>query len=183
MKKLILSQLFISILFITTSFGQTEKGNFLLGGNASLRIHTYKLVNLNSYKTFNFNPTMGYFIINNLALGIKTPLFWQGHNTDDYDFRYGVSAFSRYYFLKTDKTSFFGSANFGLVGYKSKQLNTYTNNGYNAGVGLGFAFFLNKNIGFETEVLYDYSTEMNDSGNDNFDMNFGFQIYFNKQKK
>ena len=184
MKKLILSQLLISILFVATSFGQTEKGSFLLGGNGSLSIGTYKSSNFDSHKIININPNFGYFIKNNLAIGIKTPLYLEGYNSDIFSFSFGINIFSRYYFAKTEKTSFFGSANYGLNNYQHEGSYSSYLNEYSAGIGLGFTYFLTKSIGFETELVYDYSKYFDSRfGYDNFSMNFGFQIYFNKQKK
>ena len=184
MKKIILSQLLISILFIANSFGQTEKGSFLLGGNGSLSLTTYRSsINMISHKIININPNFGYFIKDNLAIGIKTPLYLEGNNSDIFSLSFGINAFSRYYFAKTEKTSFFGSANYGLNTFQKEGYSSYSSNQYSAGIGLGFTYFLTKNIGFETELLYDYSKNFdNRYGEDNFGMNFGFQIYFNKQK-
>lgn len=184
MKKLILSQLLISLLFIATSFGQTEKGSFLLGGNGSLSIKKYKSSGFDSHKIININPNFGYFIKDNLVIGIKTPLYLEGFNSDIFSFKFGINAFSRYYFAKTEKTSFFSSANYGLSNYQHEGSYSSYLNEYSAGIGLGFTYFLTKSIGFETELKYDYSKIFNNSvGEDNFGVNFGFQIYFNKQKK
>ena len=184
MKKLILSQLLISLLFITTSFGQTEKGSFLLGGNGNLSLKNYRFSSLYNYKTINLDPNFGYFIKDNLVIGIKTPLSLNGYNSDNFSFEFGINAFSRYYFAKTEKTSLFGSANYGIKNYQKEGYSSYYINEYSAGVGLGFTYFLTKSIGFETELKYDYSKVYNNrEGEDNFGVNFGFQIYFNKQKK
>lgn len=183
MKKLILSQLLISLLFITTSFGQTEKGNYLLGGNASFSFQSLGS-NLGSFKNINFNPNLGYFIKDNLALGVKIPISISGIDKDHYTLNYGANIFSRYYFAKTDFSSFFGSATIGMMGIDYKEYTDGKRNGFNAGLGVGCTFFLNKNIGLESELLYNYSKFKNVSdGSDIFSINFGFQIYFNKQKK
>lgn len=184
MKKIILSQLLISLLFIATSFGQTEKGSLLLGGNGSLSLKSSRNSGFDSHKIININPNFGYFIKDNLVIGIKTPLYLEGYNSDIFSFGFGINAFSRYYFAKTEKTSFFGSANYGLNTYQSEGFSSHKMNEYSAGIGLGFTYFLTKSIGFETELQYDYSKNFdNRYGEDNFGMNFGFQIYFNKPKK
>jgi len=189
MKKTIVSQFIMGILLITTSYGQTEKGGFLLGGNASA---SWSSVRSNTSFQLNFNPQIGYFIKKNLALGVSIPANYY-KNGDITSFNYGLSPFARYYFAKTEHSSLFASANIGILFNHTEQKNfplsstTSTtlitkNTDKVAGIGLGYTYFLNENIGMETEVKYDF-TKNNNYNKSGLGLNVGFQIYFNKPKK
>jgi len=72
----------VLLIFITsTSFGQLKKGNILLGGNGSLRLNFIPLSSLNQSFTntskeyrINVNPTIGYFLTDEIAVGVNLPL-------------------------------------------------------------------------------------------------------------
>lgn len=107
MKKEILLFVLVSCLFFK-GFGQTEKGKFYLGGSTSFLFNKSKEVpdvNLDNYQTtsnivdfnysedtevYDFTPSVGYFIIDNLVLGISAFLDYQKR-----DYREGT-AYSYY---------------------------------------------------------------------------------------
>ena len=74
------------------SFAQTEKGKFLVGArttlNAGVVEHSRVIDNITTLSEqitrFSLTPNAGYFIKDNLALGIELSLSL--HNTKDYDY-------------------------------------------------------------------------------------------------
>jgi hypothetical protein len=66
----------------TVVFGQLEKGNIFIQGSSSMGLNTEKYSYTNGSTTtesskttsFNFNPKVGYFIIDNLPAGLAIDL-------------------------------------------------------------------------------------------------------------
>ena len=75
-KKLVL--LLIVLMSVITVFGQTTKGNFILSGGAGLQFVSGNVKTVYDGKTdyeyktssFSFIPSFGYFVIDNLAIGL-----------------------------------------------------------------------------------------------------------------
>ncbi|MCX2480171.1 outer membrane beta-barrel protein [Pedobacter sp. MC2016-15] len=168
MKKLLLSLLAVSALAFTTQ-AQTEKGNFMVGGN----------VEFNSGKTdgnpksdinFSVVPSVGYFITNDIAVG--TGIGYQF--AKDYNYTtinpttgfstktsaFVVSPFVRGYKGITEQFKFFGqlSVPMSFGNTKAGDVNgdnfTKVSKNNNVGVALspGFAFFPSKKFGIEFSV-------------------------------
>lgn len=179
MKNLILNLLFISIL-TTTALGQTEKGSNLLGGNINTSLVFQKGQNTSN---LNLNFAYGRFIMKNFALGISAPLYFSKYNAKS-SLALGISPFTRFYFLGSERGSLFTNLNGGIIYQDNKP--SYSNSsvfGFTAGLGFGYVCFLNKSIGLETELRYDYNKYKDYSNYSAFSLNIGFQIYFNKNNK
>jgi outer membrane protein W len=177
MKKLILMSILIFILSIS-SYGQVEKGDFLLGGTGGVLFQ--KRDDL-SIKTITLNPNIGYFATDKIATGmnVSVRLIYtkQRAHTRTHTVM-GIAPFLRYYFLKKDKYALFGLASIGLTkGERSDYDNAIAITRTQA--GLGFTYFLNKNIGLETILAYN-NTKYQNAPNSTFNINLnvGFQIYF-----
>ena len=59
-----MKKFYVHVLLMCFAYGataQTERGTWLVGGSFN--------INTTDNATINFNPTVGYFIINNLSLG------------------------------------------------------------------------------------------------------------------
>jgi hypothetical protein len=170
MKKLItlLILLLIQIYSLMSLKAQTDKGNYLLGGQYTL-VFSNKNVDNGSYantqSAYEISPQIGYFIFNNIPIGLA--------------FRY--SYFKETYNQKTNTTTsyslipfvrtYFGNAKFkpylhlgfglGNEDHKSKDqqflYNTYSKIFiYQLHTGLGMR--LNKYILFDLGIGYDYET-------------------------
>jgi len=158
MKKQFLLVILMTIISIRV-FSQVEKGTMLLGGNATIKASTSNGLN------FTFNPNSGYFLTDKICIGASIPLIY----LDEY-FYWGVTPFGRYYFTPDKVQSVFASTSFGL-----------TNFNYNLAyfsAGIGNVWFINKNTGFEAELV----------GNTDFEdfwvgILLGFQVYFNGSKR
>ncbi len=71
MKKFYFSS--ILMLLVLTGFSQTEKGNWMLGGNIQFSSnHQSDNYNSGTLSTFALNPKIGYFPMNNLAVILNT---------------------------------------------------------------------------------------------------------------
>ena len=159
MKKLLLSLVAVAGL-VYGAQAQTEKGNFMLGGN----------VGVNSTKadgapkadfSFTVLPSVGYFISNNFAIGTGVGYEYNktvSEKTQDGAFK--VAPFGRYYVGLSDQFKFFGQLSVPLAfgelkatdanGDNSVKLGTTTKIGVE--VAPGFAFFPTKKIGIELSV-------------------------------
>jgi hypothetical protein len=168
MKKLLLSLLAVSALAFTTQ-AQTEKGNFMVGGN----------VEFNSGKTdgnpksninFSVVPSVGYFIANDVAVG--TGIGYQF--SKDYNYltvnpatgfstkrtAFVVSPFVRGYKSINDQFKFFGQLSVPMSFGNTKRGDVNGDNfakiskDNSVGVALspGFAFFPSKKFGIEFSV-------------------------------
>ena len=141
MKKLLLTLLVSSILM--SAYSQTEKGKMFLGGQFSLSGNTNSMSDtLNRYDNhttvLDITPNFGYFIADNLALGVSLDFGVNNSNnhfensalslshtkngSNDNTYIYGIGGFARYYVNITDHFKFY--TNFGLN--YSLQLNKRT---------------------------------------------------------
>ncbi|RQO31184.1 hypothetical protein DBR32_09295 [Taibaiella sp. KBW10] len=181
MKKVIFSVMALAgCLAVTTKAdAQLQKGTFLVGGQ--LANINFGLGSSNSV-SLDISPKVGYFIQNNLALGLEVPLGFTAIKGIDPTFRYGIGAFGRYYFAPKEfnidnilnRGRFFGEAGVGIAGQTDVEV------GFNIKVGAGYAYFITPNVALETLVRYQgtYGTG-NTSG---LGINLGFQIHLPSKK-
>jgi hypothetical protein len=190
MKKTLL--LFNVLLVFGFISAQTEKGNFLLGGNlANLQ---FGLVN-NNNTSISINPNAGYFVSNRVAMGISMPISFDKNNFDSEDGKYsnktsnfGIGYFWRFYLSDGYPFKFFSGFDFGIKTFKNNYdftpINGGTINESNRGQDFYFIFdagavyFLNKTVGIESILSTSNLT------NEGMTLNFriGFQIYLNTNK-
>lgn len=146
--------------------------------------------------TFNVSPKAGYFVTNNIAVGLSVAYTNTKDDTDGSEVTtnsFGVGAFGRYYFTPANKFSFFGQLG---VGYQTDKTEVegvdgeFKTNGFNVGVAPGVSYFLSKNIALEaTFGILGYNTSKPDAdgaestdsfniGLDMSDINFGIVYKF-----
>ncbi len=188
------SVLSILILSIFTVKAQTEKNSWLAGGNIGFTSSTQKFSGVSDYsfKTseFQINPGFGYFVINNLAVGVNVS-FVSTHTSEtnmpgtesNTSTTFATGPFLRYYFNVAEKTKIFihGGANWGS--YKpgsedpSLSISMYE-------VKAGPAIFLNPHVALEFTVGYQTSSYKSDekSTTNGFDIGVGFQIHLGSKK-
>lgn len=151
-----------------------------------------------TYTQFSFAPSVGYFVIDNLALGIGLDYTFnqiknKSRSTNkDSDLLFGP--FARYYLPVSDDMSFFLEANFGFgnssdnqeVGGVPQNINT---NIFAVGIGPGFTIFSSEAVGIETLVKYNFARSDFDTSiggvraktttkTNQFDFSVGFRFYF-----
>lgn len=166
----------------TPGLAQTEKGKFLVGNGYSVSITSAKTTNFagtsNSYlykkkKSTIIEPETGYFILNNLALGIQflynyqkeSTFFTNGTTPQDYDYE-RISAlipFFIYYVGKNQIKPYLtagigpGWRKSGYSIFREPEI-TQKNKLLTSGYGGGIAVFINKNVSVDFGMTYNKST-------------------------
>ena len=175
-----------------SSYGQIEKGNYLLGGTGNLGFSSNE-----GRSSFNIGirPNVGYFLTDKIALTTSIPLSFYTDKSENWQSRsvcYGLVPGLRYYFAKKEKSAFFASTSFGIFQSKSKtesesnnpfNINKSSNTYTSANLAVGYVYFLNKSIGLETTLGYNRSNSTHYNAQSAIDVNFGLQIYFGRGKK
>jgi len=190
---------FVLVIFMgltTMATAQTEKGNFMIGASSSLDFTSLslKLENDNAstdggkITTFEFTPGVGYFVANNLAVGIQFSLNSASEKEDGDKYTETTTMllpFARLYFGKGNVKPFVQAA-FGpgwqKWGYDDKQTENLT--GYELGGGL--AIFINQHVSIDLSLGYaSASSKFKDGYNVDWDStskgiggNIGFSIFF-----
>jgi len=163
---------------VTSSIAQTNKGKFLLTGTLGISSNTQysnnnnydqygNLISTTSTKftstQFSIIPKFGYFIVNNLALGLG--IGYSGYTTKNDNNSNKVTnnsitlnPFGRYYLGINDKFKFFGELGFGLSygkyhnpGY-SQNYQDNNSRGLNIYLSPGFAFFPSDKVSIELSI-------------------------------
>ncbi len=171
MKYLILSIFSLSSLSL---FAQTDKGDFLVGGNVGFQ--TGKESNM-----FNLSPNFGGFIANNFAIGGRLSLL-SSKQGDVRTSSFGIGPFARYYIGKAETKPFIVTE-FNFLSSKIKADNNIeiTNNGIGWLFGLGFAAFINETVAVEGVSGYNYAKFKDSEGDGGFALRLGFQVYLNSR--
>lgn len=171
--------------FSLSSLSQLTKGNWLIGGDvkfASTKLNS-ELGQKNTYYNCEIAPNVGYFLINKLAVGLKTNITLSGGkatgttiystNTD-----YNFGPFVRYYFLQAESQYNIlaeGVYQYGFVeGGTSK--NTFT-------FAAGPVIYFNTSAGLEFLVGYSsYKYSGFVGRNNTIQIGLGLQFYLEKNK-
>ena len=163
----------IALLGLTSGIAHAQttpltKGRGLLSG--SIGYHSDKYRGSDSQNTFNFTPTVGYFVADNLSIGLNGNLQVVGDNSSSFGQNaYSVGPFVRYYRFVggSDKFALYGQ---GSVGY------SHYSGGYDLGyVGItpGIAFFPIPRFGLEASLRgLSYSSNFKDTHS----LDFGFSL-------
>jgi hypothetical protein len=177
MKTKVLTTALLCSLFLLSSYGQTEKGTWMLGGEASTDLSFQS--NNNSFSVA-ISPGMGYFLADNLALGSGIPLLLITGENYRY-IGYGITPFIRYYFGPPSEFMFFVTGAFGISGWSSKYDDTTNSSSAITGsAGVGGTYFLNESIGLEIILGYTYDKTKDYDPSSNIALSAGFQIYFGR---
>jgi hypothetical protein len=200
----ILSSFVLSVMLIPIAQGQfTDRGRFMLGSAVGFATNSSKTSLANAAESepkntqWNISPSIGYFLFNNLTLGIGLDYTSSSETragedkTKDADLLFGP--FARYYFPFGDKAIFLQS-NFGFgnsadnltVDGAKQNINT---NILAVGVGPGFTIFSNDGIGIEALVKYNYARSKFDidlagvkttttTKTNQIALSLGIQVYF-----
>lgn len=176
--------LLLSILSFTTVYlsAQIYQGQWMVGGNGSFTSSSQGDGDENKYSTIELNPNVGYFVINNLAIGARINFASiKPKEADDAFVDLLAGPFIRYYFLPAERNiNIFAdaSASFGNYGSNDKlSQNQFA-------VMAGPAIFLNEHAALEIALkygsrggdLYDDPTG-DDDREGSLGINIGFQIH------
>lgn len=169
--KLLLAAAFC--VFTFKGFSQIDKGQGFIGGSLSFGTRRQTL-NSSSLNTLTLIPRGAYFVANNLALGLETPLNLSKLRGENYiawnnetgyyentfgpkEFSFGISPFLRKYVDVNSRMKYFFQANllmqintFNRVDQEGYLIRTDAKiKGYGASVSPGFAFFINRRTSLE----------------------------------
>ena len=161
----------IASLVAATSFAQTSKGNWMVGGSAGF--NSSKTGSADAVSTLNISPSAGYFFGKNFAAGLSVDFQSVSKNYSSF----AVGPMARYYFADAGKSAkLFAEANIGFGSYKPEGGSSISSTEW--GIKAGPAFFLNKNVALEATVGYS-SLKWKDAADatSKFGVNFGFQIH------
>ncbi|MFV0604319.1 MAG: outer membrane beta-barrel protein [Niabella sp.] len=172
---------FLSVLFVLLTFviqAQTQKGKWTVSGKTGLDFNssTSKYYNDGStnsaldYKSQSFSiaPSVGYFVIDNLALGLSG-LFQSSKNKDGNDSWsdatnfYAIMPIANYYIPLDGMVRPVIGVGAGYGGMSNGSNQTDKDRGFLAAGSAGIAIFLNNTISFDISGQYQYSNFKNAS--------------------
>ena len=175
MKKTILA-LTILAGIATDSQAQIEKGKLMVGGSVSYESNKSDVSGSMSNSRFAIRPNLGYFISNNMMIGIGVGFTSEKVIGSSLNRALEAAPFGRYYFPLSNKFTFFGQAQipmaFGTIkdvdgtGKLGAISGSYTLLGVN--ILPGFAYFPSNKIGVEFSLnglSYNHIRENDKDGN------------------
>mgnify|MGYP003635714751 CR=1 FL=1 len=205
--------LMMSVLLISAvAFGQTEKGSKYIGGGVGFSTSGGETDNGNTtvdaptFSTYNVSPSVGYFVADDLAVGLMLNVSGTKWKDDANDSKnttstFGVSLFAKKYKSIVENFYVFGQANVGFGAGSSKNENNGTSvdgpktSSFFVGVAPGVEYFFSPKVSMSCSVgalSFVSSTEKEDFGGNEvkdkdstFDLNlnlsavnFGFYYFF-----
>jgi hypothetical protein len=191
MKKTILLFAVLAALLLksNSASAQIQKGNILIGGDiGNLNL---SLDNGGAYNIL-INPKVAWFIKTGIAVGGYANLGLSGAKDAGTSVNYGIGALGRYYITNANAqiiphSMFFVEGNVGIEG--DNPATGDNTNGLGLGIGPGWTYFVNPNIGLEVLLKYNGIVGFGSSPtSNNLNLLVGFQIYLgysdtNKAKK
>jgi outer membrane protein len=197
MKKIFL---LVALLFSAIITAQTEKGTFAISGKTGLGFSSTTLKHENSGNTidgpktssFNISPSFGYFIIDNLSLGLdfnyttlttkQKAVFLDSGSIGGFTIvdekitqnTLTIVPTATYFFAKGKTRPYINAGiGFGSIEQKKKysgpstdddmSYNPSSNNGLVWGAGAGLAYFVSKTVSFDLGLDYsEFSFKEND---------------------
>jgi Outer membrane protein beta-barrel domain len=161
MKKIIICLTAFLCTLYTSAQTQTDKGNFVLGGNINYTLKTYDnsvydfyYSNLTQENSFTINPNIGYFVNKNLAIGADVFYAYQQQ-------KYNINNFQTYQPLN----SFQAETTESLTNVSTFGLGAYLN--YYVPIIDKLSFFVNNSISFangNVETKYSDTTISSQDG-------------------
>lgn len=157
------------VLGLQSLISQTEKGHCLIGGS----IYGSKgLSNSNKNFTLGVQPSLGFFVADNLAIGASLSFNMStAPNTPNF-YGYGLGPLARYY-VGGGKIKPFVSASAMYVG---SNYDGQTSNGFNFDGGVGVAFFVTDNVAIDLQGLYKWNKFSGSSVSSYLYIPIGFQV-------
>ena len=182
--KTVLFTLLASFFLSINANSQITKRNWMLGGNAYYSTHKSERYDGNEEYSdlwIAIEPSIGYFIADNIAIGGKLEMYFTNASKS-----FIISPFARYYFRKPNNTlNFFTEGNIGYGYAFPDSTDNYSKFKY--GLKAGPVVFLTPNIGLELSLDY-YHLDA-DSGSDfwtgkseNIRVGFGLQVHLENNK-
>jgi outer membrane protein len=174
------------------SYAQTDQGGMMVGGSLGISSTSYEGSTTKS-SSFNFSPSFGYFISDNLAIGAGLGF---GSNTTkagavkSTSSSFAFGPFARYYkFTSNENFAFYGQASL-MIG-SGKSAADVKSGSTTFAISPGFSYFLNEHWGLDFQFnllslnVYEPNKDANDDktttinfGVNSFDPSIGIRYYF-----
>jgi hypothetical protein len=186
--------LLLFTLFTITVYGQTEKGNFLIGGTTNFG-SSYLTEGDDGFTTtssdFTLSSNLGYSIANNLFVGLNIQFLSNDYkinflNAENNTKELVFSPFLKYYFLK-EKLKPFALIRYGFGNSKSEIIDSNSvfetkSDLTKLNIGGGISYFFTEYFSLDIEVFYQRNTFSTSIQDDNliyrgFATNLGFSIF------
>ncbi|AGC77276.1 outer membrane protein [Nonlabens dokdonensis] len=175
MKKLLLAAIAIATMGITNA--QTEKGKWTFGGSttASFASNTFTPEfngtegEESTISEFTFTPNAGYFVMDNLAVGIDLSYTSSKEEQNGFDFTTNTIALlpnATYFFEAGDNFKPFVSAGAGLISSSFGDDDSDKFSGFAFTGEAGVAYFINSNVSLDFMVRYLNATLSNKENDD-----------------
>ena len=170
MKNYLLTLLAITAM-VTVSNAQTEKTDWLVGGN--MTINTTE-----GNSQFTLQPSAGYFFARNFAAGGQVTLSFAKQEDTKYS-SFSIGPFARYYFdIRNSpfKPFLHADLNFGSTAVKDNfgKTSTTTTSFF---IGAGGAYFINSNVALEALAGYNRTKIETYDPTNGFLFRIGFQVH------
>ena len=194
--------LFLLLIFVSSLvFSQTEKGNFMLSGSTGIMAASMNIKNVYDGETYekyaqnltSFLPSGGYFIKDNLAIGVGSNISINTVKHEDGDKVKSLEnltmPFAAYYFPVEGNVRPILQVGLGIMTSTYKDIpkngsdEKYTSSGLAINFGGGAAIFINNNISINLGLSYTKAnlTDGDDSkyktNQGNFAGNVGISVY------
>lgn len=187
-----------------SSFGQTTKGSFIVSGSTGLQFGssnaklTYdgQTQSENDITTFSFTPSVGYFIVDNLAIGLSCNIVSNKSEMKDVGSSSSTSLMlaptAMYYFPIDGKLRPYAQLGVGYMTMKEEMnisliggdSDEQTLNGLAVNFGGGVSYFVSKSFSIDLSLSYSKST-LTDADDDKgkikqgtFGSNIGISVFF-----
>lgn len=149
-----------------------QAGNWIVGGSLGSLGYNFSSESFN----VNLNPRAGFFVVDNIAVGVGAVLGLTTLQHSDNIWSYGVAPFARYYFPEGASVTgrFFGEVEAGISGSTGASDASFL-----GGVRAGYAHFVTNSVAVEGTLGYTYSQANISSGSavTGLGIGLGFQIY------
>jgi outer membrane protein len=182
MKKI--STLF-SIVFVLAcgySYAQTSQGNIMLGGGFRIQSDKQETAGEDvKTSTVQFIPSAGYFLADDLALGLNLGIFSQTQADDDKLTRFAFGPFARYYkYTSNENFAFFGEVGFlfGSEKFEPDGADEVKGSNFTFYISPGFSYFFNEKWALDLQlqgISYE-SSDPNKDGDDDKQSSFIFGV-------
>ncbi len=149
--------------FLTTAFGQLQKGDWMLDLSGGIQFADQLFPSGQTQFSARFAPSAGYFFTNRLMAGAGFSFYsgnWWSANSGDFNiYQYNFSPFVRYYFLKNEKWMGFAFGE-GFIQNRQNGLQQGDSTlfflpegwAYSLRTGIGANFFLAPNVAIEAKA-------------------------------
>ena len=175
---------------------QLNKGNWLVGGNASFSLSNFE-ANDSKLSALDLSPDIGYFFVDKLATGIRmaysrsTTIFGDnpsqpGTENSLKSTAYSIGPFIRYYLLPIEKPfNILTELNYQYIRSELEinNLNSSSSFSNQFSILAGPAIYLNSSVGIEFLIGYSTAPKNKSTGKSNkVGFGIGLQIHLEKEK-